>query len=177
MKYLRNREPIPNKHELPQVFRQDPWDVLQRSLRNCTWSADLYIEEIRWKEKMDVPVMSTVNRALEATTSDVKGFLNVWLEYLSYFKRKTDITSEKDVETLRKTMELGIESLAERSADAFSEFDRLCAHIEYSFLKNGDSGYQHYDNVIKNFNNQNKAALWIEFAHLDLNRGVDAARR
>lgn len=163
------------------MFSQSPLDVLNRALRNCTWSADLFIEKIRFSEKSGVAkadITIIAQQAFEATNNDVKGHLNVWLEYLSFTKRHTNLSDEKEVEVLRKTMELGQDSLTRRSADGNSEFDQLCAHIEYGPLQNGESGYQHYDTVIKNFNNQNKAALWIEFAHLDLySRGVEAARR
>lgn len=181
MKYLKYRESTPNPSETAQVFLQTPLDILNRALRNCTWNADLYIEKIRLSEKCGVAKAEITNiaqQAFEATNNDVKGHLNVWLEYLSFIKRHTNVSDEKEVEVLRKTMELGQDSLALRSADGNSEFDQLCAHIEYGPLKNGESGYQHYDTVIKNFNNHIKASLWIEFAHLDLySRGVDAARR
>lgn len=178
MKYVKNRE---STGETAQVFKQTPLDVLNRALRNCTWSADLFIEKIRFSEKCGVAKADITNiaqQAFEATNNDVKGHLNVWLEYLSFTKRHTNLSDEKEVEVLRKTMELGQDSLARRSADGSSEFDQLCAHIEYGPLQNGEAGYQHYDTVIKNSNNQNKSALWIEFAHLDLySRGADAARR
>lgn len=180
MKYLKGRQTQSTEGERWQVFKQAPLDVLNRALRNCTWSADLYIEKMRLSERAGVPkanVTETAQLAFEATSNDVKGHLNVWLEYLSYIKRNTDLSNDKEVELLRKTMELGIETLASRTADAHSEFDQLCARIEYGTLQNGDGGYEHFDNVIKNYNNQNKAILWIEFAHLDFNRGADAARR
>lgn len=163
-------------------MQQTPFDILNRALRNCTWSADLYVEQIRLSEKSGVAkadVTKIAQLAFEATNNDVKGHLNVWLEYLSYINRNTNFEDEKEVELLRKTMELGQDSLARRlSADAISEFDQLCARIEYGQLQNGDEGYQYYDKLMKNPNNQNKAILWIDFAHLDLStRGVDAARR
>lgn len=181
MKYLKNREVVPDETEKSQVFKQTPLDILNRALRNCTWSGDLYVEKIRFSEKLALPkadVTETAQQAFEATNNDVKGHLNVWLEYLSYIKRHTNFEDEKEVEVLRKTMELGQDSLGRRSADANGEFDQLCARIEYGPLKNGDQGYQHYDRFIKNFSNQNKATSWIDFAQLDLNsRGIDAARR
>lgn len=156
-------------------------DVLNRALRNCTWSADLYIEKIRLSEKANVlkaDVTIIAQQAFEATNNDVKAHLNVWLEYLSYIKRNTNFSDEKEIEVLRKTMELGQDTLIRRSADARNDFDQLCARIEYGPLQNGEQGYQHYDKVMKNFSNQNKASLWIEFIHLDLNsRGIDAGRR
>lgn len=180
MKYLKTRETEPNENEKSQVFKQTPLDVLNRALRNCTWSADLYIEKIRLCEKTEIPkgdITEIAQQAFEATSNDLKGYLNVWLEYLSYVKRNTNLIDEKEVEILRKTMELGQDSLARLSADETSEFDKLCARIEYGPLQSGDQGYQHYDKVIKNFNNQNRAIFWIEFAHLDSIRGVDATRR
>lgn len=181
VKYLQGREFKVDETEKSQIFKQTPLDVLNRALRNCTWNADLYVEKMRVLEKMGVAkadVTNTAQQAFEATNNDVRGHLNVWLEYLSYIKRNTNLENDKEVEVLRKTMELGQDSLARRSADGNSEFDQLCARIEYGSLKNGDEGYKHYDKVIKNFGNQNKAIMWIDFAHLDLNRrGVDAARR
>lgn len=178
MKYLKYRE---STGETAQIFLQTPLDVINRALRNCTWSADLFIEKIRLSEKCGAAKADITNiaqQAFEATNNDAKGHLNVWLEYLSFIKRNTNLADEKEVEVLRKTMELGQDSLARRTADGSNEFDQLCAHIEYGPLKNGESGYQHYDTVIKNFNNQSKASLWIQFAHLDLHgRGADAARR
>lgn len=162
------------------MFKQSPLDVLNRALRNCTWSAELYIEKIRLCEKAGSPkgdVTEIAQQAFEATNSDVKGHLNVWLEYLAYIRRNTTFADEKEVEILRKTMELGQDTLTRRSADETGEFDKLCARIEYGPLQNGDQGYQHYDKVMKNFNNQNRAILWIEFAGLDSCRGVDATRR
>lgn len=154
---------------------------MNRALRICNWSADLYIEKIRLSEKYGVvkaDITSIAQQAFEATNNDAKGHLNVWLEYLSYIKRNTNYANGKEIEVLRKTMELGQDSLARRSADVNNEFDLLCAHIEYELLKNGDLGYQHFNTVIENFTNQYKASLWIEFAHLDLNSsGANAARR
>lgn len=162
------------------MFKQTPLDVLNRALRNCTWSADLYVEKIRLSEAAGIPkgeITVIAQQAFEATNNDAKGHLAVWLEYLSYVKRHTNLSDEKEIEVLRKTMELGSESLTQRSADALNEYDQLCARIEYGILKNGDLGYQHFDRVMKNHNNQNKSAFWIEFANLDFNRGVDATRK
>lgn len=181
VKYLKYREPLSTTSKTAQVFLQTPLDILNRALRNCTWNADLYIEKMRSSEKNGVAkadITIIAQQAFEATNNDVKGHLTVWLEYLSFIKRYTNFTDEKEVDVLRKTMELGQDSLARRSADANNEFDLLCAHIEYELLCNGETGYQHYDTAMKNFNNQNKAALWIQFAYLDLNRrGADATRK
>lgn len=179
VKYLRSRENIAD--ESSYVFKQTPLDIVNRALRNCTWNAELYLEKLRLLEKggvLKADIINIAQQAFEATNNDVKGHLNVWLEYLSYIKRNTNLSDEKDVEVLRKTMELGQDALARRSADANSEYDQLCARIEYGPLQNGELGYQHFDKVMKNFNNQNKAGLWIQFASLDSSsRGIDAGRR
>ncbi|XP_031626863.1 squamous cell carcinoma antigen recognized by T-cells 3-like [Contarinia nasturtii] len=180
VKYLKNRETVPDVSEKSLIFKQTALDVLTRALRNCTWSAELYVEKMRLSEKAGIAksdVTEIAQQAFEATNNDVKGHLNVWMEYLSFINRNTNVTDEKEVEILRKTMELGQNSLATREADAHNEFDQLCARIEYGALKNGDKGFQYYDLAIKNNLNQNKATLWIDFAHLELNRGVDAARK
>lgn len=91
MKYLQGREFEVDEMEKSQIFKQTPLDVLNRALRNCSWNADLYVEKMRVSEKMGVAkadVTNTAQQAFEATNNDVKGHLNVWLEYLSYIKRK-----------------------------------------------------------------------------------------
>lgn len=180
LKYVNGRENVPKENEKSQVFKQTPLDILKRALRNCTWSAELYIEKIRLSEKAGVPkgdVTQIAQDAFGATNNDVKSYLSVWLEYLSYISRNTNVNDEKELNILRKTMDLGQSSLASREADTYNEFGQLCAQIEYGPLKNGDQGFQLYDMVIKNFYNQSKAALWVQFAHLEFSRGVDAARR
>lgn len=180
LKYLQSRTDAMDKNEKSPVFKQTAMDVLNRALRNCTWSSDLYIQKIRLSEKQNCPkakVTEIVQQALEATNSDAKGNLNIWLEYLSYTKRHTDASNEKDVELLRKLMELGLDSLGRRSADPNREFDKLCAWIEYQFLQNSEQGYHYYDQMIKNANAQYKASIWIELAHFEIGRGIDFARK
>lgn len=152
-------------------------DIVNRALRNCTWNADLYIEKIRLAEKQHQDVMEIVQQALEATNSDAKANLTIWLEYLSYTKRHTDVSKDKDIELLRKTMELGLDSLGRRAADPNNEFDKLCAWIQYRFLLDYEEGYRCYDVIIKNANNQYRASLWNEFAHFELGRGIDYTRK
>lgn len=180
IKYLQRRGSPPGENEKSLVFKQTVMDVLNRALRNCTWHADLFIEKIRLAEKLNQSkseVTEIVQQAFEATNNDAKGTLNIWLEYLSYTKRHTDVSIEKDVELLRKTMELGLDSLGRRSADPNSEFDKLCAWIEYKFLQNYEEGYQYYDSIIKNTNNHYRASIWIEFAHFELSRGAEFVRK
>lgn len=156
---------------------------MNRALRNCTWNADLYIEKIHLSEEANVAKADVTNiaqQAFEATNTDVKGHLKVWLEYLSYVKRNTNVNDEKEIEILRKTMELGLETLSRLSADEHLQFDQLCARIEYGPLQDSENGYEHYETVMKNYDNRNKASLWIEFAHLNLSSksddGIDVAR-
>lgn len=120
-------------------------------------------------------VTDIFQQALEVTNNDPKGNLNIWLEYLSYMKRHTDVSSDKDVELLRKTMELGLDSLGRRSADPNNEFDRLCAWIEYRFLLDHEQAYQYFKGIIKN--HQYRAGVWIELAHFELERGIEFARK
>lgn len=180
IRYLQKRDNQINPNEKSPVFKQTVMDVLNRALRNCTWNTDLYIEKIRSAENSNYSksdVTDIVQQAFEATNSDSKGHLRTWLDYLSYTKRHTDISIEKDVELLRKTMELGLDSLSRRSADPNSEFDKLCAWIEYHFLENGEEGYNYYNGIVKNAIHQNKACVWNEFALMELIRGTDFARK
>lgn len=182
VKYLQHRSdstPIA-ENEKSLVFSQNVLDVLNRALRNCSWSHELYTAKLNEAEKQNLPkaeITEIAQQAFEATNSDAVGHLNIWLQYLSFIKRSTNVSNEKDVQLLRKTMELGVDALARRSADPENQFDRLCARIEYDVLKDAAQGYEYFNGAVMNPNNNYKANLWIEFAYLEASKSIDAARK
>lgn len=182
IKYLQSRKvpAVANDNEKSLVFSQSVLDVLNRALRNCSWNHDLHVTKLHEAERQSLPkaeLTEIVQQALEATNTNAQGHLNVWLQYLSYTKRITDVSVEKDVQLLRKVMELGLDTLARRSADPSSEFNLLCARIEYETLKDASRGFEYINDAMMNPDNTYKASLWIEFAHLEGTKGLDAARK
>lgn len=162
------------------VFSQTDWDVVNRALRNCTWSAELYNEKIFIAERMELSkqeVQMITESAFTATVSSPQSFLKIWMEYISYLRRNTNLNDDKEVENFRANLTLGWESLEKQYADPYCELLKLWGRLEYGPLQNVSKGKELWNLVADNDNNSHKSAIWIEFAYLELNKGVDAARK
>lgn len=182
IKFIQNREDYakPITMEESPVFSQTDWDIVNRALRNCTWSADLYIEKMCIGERMELPkqeVQNITESAFVATVNSPESFLSVWIEYVSYLRRNINVTNEKEVEVLRANFSLGWDSLERQCADPYCELLKVWGRLEYGVLQDVTRGKELWTSVMENDNNVNKSALWIEFAHLELTKGVDAARK
>lgn len=166
--------------EKSPVFNQTDWDIVNRALRNCTWSAELYIEKMFIGERMELPkqeVQNITEDAFAATVSSADAFHIVWIEYISYLRRNTNFTNEKEVEMLRANLALGWDSLEKQNADPYCELLKLWGRLEYNQLHDTAKGKELWTTVLESMSNRSNAALWIEFAHLELSKGCDAARK
>lgn len=162
------------------MFNQTDWDIVNRALRNCTWSAELYVEKMFIGERMELPkqeVQNITEDAFAATVSSVDAFHTVWFEYISYLRRNTNFTNEKEVEMLRANLALGWDSLEKQNADPYCELLKLWGRLEYNQLHDTAKGKELWTTVLESESNRSNAALWIEFAHLELVKGCDAARK
>lgn len=165
------------------VFSQTDWDVVNRALRNCTWSAEVYVEKMRIAEKMELPkqeVQSIAEFALAAGFRTPEPVVTIWLEYISYLRRNTNFSNEKEIEILRATFALAWETLGRQFgvlADSNCEMLQLWGRLEYGPLHDFVKGKELWTTVMESADNGSKSALWIEFAHLELKKGVDGARK
>lgn len=162
------------------VFSQTDWDIVNRALRNCSWSAELFIEKIHIAERMELPkpeVQNITEIAFVATVSTPESYLNVWLEYIAYLRRNTNFSDEKEIENLRANLNLSWESLERIYADPYCELLKMWGRLEYGQLQNVSKGKELWTMILENDNNVSSTGLWIEFAHLELTKGVDAARK
>lgn len=182
IKFLERRADYPKEIDIDEslVFNQTDWDVVNRALRNCTWSAELYVEKMFIGEKMELPKQECQNiaeTAFTATYDQPEGYFTVWMEYLSYLRRNVDFANDKDVETLRANFSLGWESLERLNADPYGELLKFWGNLEYNQLNDVVKGKELWTFVMQNLNNVGKSVLWVEFAQLELKKGVDAARK
>lgn len=187
LKYIQKREDYakpsaaaPIEVEKSPVFNQTDWDIVNRALRNCTWSAELYVEKMFIGERMELPkqeVQNITEDAFAATVNSPDAFHMVWFEYISYLRRNTNFSNEKEIELLRANLALGWESLEKQFADPYCELLKLWGRLEYGQLHDTAKGKELWTTVLESTNNRNNAALWIEFAHLELAKGCDAARK
>lgn len=185
IKYIQNRpkdwKPLDSNKS--KIFLQTELDVINRALRNCTWSADLYIEKMRIFElnnKTREEIQQILEKACAVQYNNADPLVKVWLEYLSYLIRVTNFDDEKQKEILRNNFDLSWHTLSytfDNLADCDCEILKLWGKIEYTKLDDIDHGRQLWNTVMDSNENYKKAALWIEFSTLELySRGLDAAK-
>lgn len=185
LKYVQKREEFasataPVEVEKSPVFNQTDWDIVNRALRNCTWSAELYVEKMFIGERMELPkqeVQNIAESAFEATVSSANAYHTVWIEYVSYLRRNTNFSNDSETFLLRENLALGWDALETQQADPYCELLKLWGRLEYTQLHDTARGKQLWTTALESTNNRNNSALWIEFAHLELVKGCDAARK
>lgn len=183
IKYIQNRKSTAKSQEKSRVFEQTDLDIVNRALKNCTWSVELYIEKIRIVERRELPkqeVQKILEFALAAGFQTPEPIVTIWLEYLAYLRRNTDYENEKDVELLRANFNLCWTSLGKQwdaLADCNCEILQFWGRLEYGPLFDPVKGRDLWITVMESSDNSTKSGLWIEFIQLELKKGVEAARR
>jgi squamous cell carcinoma antigen recognized by T-cells 3 len=156
---------------------------VDRAIRNCTWSHELYIEKMHVLEARGEP-KEEIQKILELAT--VLGFqtaeplVAVWLEYLTYLKRHTTLTDETQMDVLRKNFDMAWSSLGRMwgvLADCSCEILQFWGRLEYGEGGALAKGRELWTTVLESSDNGTKSGLWVEFANLELRKGHEAARR
>lgn len=172
-----------NDEQQSLVFSQTDWDICNRAIRNCTWSAEIYVEKMRIAERMELSkqeVQSVAEYALAAGFQTPEPVVTIWLEYLSYLRRNINFKCEKEVEILRATFSLAWDTLGKQFgvlADCNCEILQMWGRLEYGPLDDLAKGKELWTTVMDSADNASKTGMWIEFAHLELRRGVDGTRK
>lgn len=185
LSYIQNRSKSwsPLDSNKSPIFRQTEMDIISRGLRNCSWSADLYVEKMRIlesnKEKRE-EVQKVLEVACAIQYNNAEPIVKVWLEYLSFLVRITNFSDEKEKEILRKNFNLAWNTLGWQYgnlADCDCEILKFWGRVEYTKLDDGDQGKQLWNTVMESNENYTKTGLWLEFAQLEQqHRGAEAAR-
>lgn len=185
LSYVQNRSKdwSPVESNKSTIFRQKEIDIVNRGLRNCNWSADLYIEKMRILESNKEPrqeIQKILETACAIEYTNAEPIVKVWLEYLSYLVRVTNFSDDKEKEILKKNFNLAWNTLGWQYgylADCDCEILKFWGRIEYTKLEDGNQGKQLWNTVMESNENYAKTGLWIEFAQLEQqHRGIEAAR-
>lgn len=185
LSYIQNRSKDwkPTSANKSFLFRQTDLDIVNRGLKNCSWSADLCIEKMRIFEKMKEPrteVQKILETACTIEYNSPEPMVKVWMEYLSYLVRVTDFKQEKEVDILRNNFNLGWTALGRQwglLADPDCEILKFWGRVEYTKFEDHMEGKQLWNTVMESNENSMKSGLWIEYANLEYHgRGVEAAR-
>lgn len=184
--YIQNRskEWSPVDSNKSKIFRQTELDVIDRGLRNCNWSAVLYVEKMRALEVKKVPRQEVQNLLEQACTiqyNNAEPIVKIWLEYLTYLVRVTNFADDKEKEILRNNFNLAWKNLSWQYgslADCECEILKFWGRIEYTKLEDTNQGKQLWNTVMESNDNFARTGLWIEFAQLEQqHRGVEAGRQ
>lgn len=183
--FLQNRssEWKPLETNKSKIFLQTEIDVINRGLRNCSWSAELYIEKMRVLDSNNEPrsaVQSVLEEAVLVPYNSPEPIVKIWLEYLTFLARVTSYSDEKQVEILRNNFNLAWDSLGRQYgnlADCDCEILKFWSRIEYTKVKDYAQGKQLWNTIMESNDNSLRTSLWIEFSELEFKyRGADAAR-
>lgn len=185
IEYMQQRSSdwTPLESNKSKIFLQTDLDIANRGLRNCNWSAELYIEKMRIleaKKESREKVQNVLEQATQIQYKSPDPLVKVWIEYLTYLVRVTDYKEEKETEILRNNFNLAWNSLGWQFgnlADCDCEILKFWGRIEYSKLNDHSQGKQLWNTVMESNENYLKTGLWIEFAKLEHQyKGTDAGR-
>ncbi|CRL07305.1 CLUMA_CG020283, isoform A [Clunio marinus] len=185
LSYIQNRSKdwTPMDSNKSKIFRQSDMDIVTRGLRNCSWSADLYIEKMRIFEqnkKSRQDIQSILETACAIQYNNAEPVVKVWLEYLSYLVRVTNFQDNDEKEVLRKNFNLAWNTLGWQYgnlADCECEILKFWGRVEYEKFEDGNQGKQLWNTVMESNDNYTKTGLWLEFVAMEQKfRGTEGAR-
>ncbi|EAU77058.3 AGAP002959-PA [Anopheles gambiae str. PEST] len=185
VRYLHRCPPDAEDNTASPVFRQTELDLVNRALRNCTWSAELYVEKMRIVERQATPTSKmTILKIMEDVASaglqTPEASVKVWLEYLTYLRRVTDFASEKERDILRANFDLAWNQLGRTwgvLADPQCKILQYWGRLEYEALGEPNKGRDLWYSVMASSDNSSRVGLWIEFIEMEAKRGPEAARK
>ncbi|KFB51959.1 AGAP002959-PA-like protein [Anopheles sinensis] len=185
LRYLHRCPPDPEDGQTSPVFRQSELDVVNRALRNCPWCAELYVEKMRiaerhYKDGSKMMILKIMEDVASAGLQTPEAAVKVWLEYLTYLRRVTDFTSEKERDILRANFDLAWNQLGRAwgvLADPQCKILQFWGRLEYEALGEPSKGRDLWYSVMDSADNSTRVGLWIEFTELEAKRGPDAVRK
>lgn len=183
LRFLDKYPPDPDEGETAPVLAQTAVDVVNRALRNCPWSAELYVEKMRICEREGRGKGEILKIMEEVATVEFQApepAVKVWLEYLTYLRRNGKFEEEKERGILRSNFELAWNQLGRtwgELADPECKILQFWGRLEYGVLKDPLKGRELWQSVMDSSDNCTRVGLWIEYAELEATRGLDAARK
>ncbi|EAT35911.1 AAEL011961-PA [Aedes aegypti] len=160
-----------------------PETLVNRALRNCPWSAELYVEKMRIFERERRDKADVLKIMEEVATVEFKApepAVKVWLEYLTYLRRHCHLEDEKERDILRSNFELAWNQLGRtwgEMADPECKILQFWGRLEYGSLGDPLKGRELWQNVMDSSDNCTRVGLWIEYAELESKRGTDPVRK
>ncbi|KXJ75193.1 hypothetical protein RP20_CCG012142 [Aedes albopictus] len=183
LKYLDKYPPDEEEDSASPVFSQTTEMLVNRALRNCPWSAELYVEKLRIfeREKRDkADVLKIMEEVAMVEFQAPEPAVKVWLEYLTYLRRHANFEDEKERDILRSNFVLTWNQLGRtwgELADPECKILQFWGRLEYCLLGDPLKGRELWQNVMDSSDNCTRVGLWIEYAELESRRGTDSLRK
>jgi len=139
--------------------------VYQRAVRNCPWSAAIwsnYITALERFEKDHKEVVKVFEESLEVGFNDPTAYLEVWLAFVDYSRRRTDFEDEETeaMQELRKIFNQACDHLASVGGDPECEMLKYFANIEAEGFKSTENGRKLWADILQV--HQFKGSVWME---------------
>jgi RNA recognition motif-containing protein len=151
--------------------------IYERAVRNCPWSSSLWINYLRALERLKSThekVMNVFETALQSGFQQSDEYLQLWLSYLEYLRRKTNWKEDNEVKSLRKTLEKAVEHLSNIENGDPNSVLQFWAKIEAKFCGNMEKARDIWNKLLSSrsvFSSQ--VQNWIEFSNFERRFGDD----
>jgi len=144
--------------------------VFLRAVRNVPWSVEIWCNYLRSLERYEEPhreVLSVFEQALSAGFGDPAAYLQLWLCFIDYMRRRT--VWEKDVtesmSDLRTVFERANVHLAKCKGDPDFEVSKYCANLEADQFGVMENARKIWGDIVTA--HPFKAVVWLEYIQLE----------
>lgn len=163
------------RHSQAHSSRSTHTRVLDACARRCPRRADFWVLSMQRAEHEGSKfeeVKSIFETALSKGMESYKHNEALWMGYLEYTRRRTQLDNEDDVEKLRRTFRLAWDSLAEAWGEEANdcEVPLYWARLEYKVLNDPKQGKMVFEEIFKYGDNKTMSKYWEALITLESNR-------
>ncbi|XP_071945304.1 squamous cell carcinoma antigen recognized by T-cells 3-like [Antedon mediterranea] len=160
-------------------------NIHKRAVRNCPWSAELWIGYMRAMERLKQPhtdILGVCEEAILAGFSGSNEYLDFWTAWLNYLKRRIEWKSTATValQEFRDTVQRAIDFMNQYfggQGDSLYTLQKYWAKVEMHYNNNLDFGREQWNTILTETENGYKAQYWLEYYQLELKYGdLDTCR-
>jgi len=144
--------------------------VYDRAIRNVPWSTEIWCNYIRSLERYQEPhdqILHIFEQALNAGYSDPTSYLELWLCFVDYMRRRT--TWEKEVNEsmrdLRSVFDRAINHLYECKGDPGFEISKYLANLEADHFNAIENARKIWTEILSH--DPFRYSVWMEYIQLE----------
>ncbi|XP_023326445.1 squamous cell carcinoma antigen recognized by T-cells 3 isoform X2 [Eurytemora carolleeae] len=139
--------------------------VYERAVRNCPWEKNIWADYIRALERYEKDhsaVLKTFEESLLVGFTDPTAYLEVWLAYLDYTRRRTEFEKEEteSMQELRIVFNRACEHLERMGGDPECEVLKYYANLEADQFRNMENARKLWTDILQV--HQFKGSVWME---------------